>query len=865
MLSKTINKIRFLAVAFLTCTLLSATWVPFEQGAVEGAPQTELLSADAFSVHIRVQVTGTSLEEIDTKDMINTPNESYVRFTLLDGYHTGEIGEPQLPTIKQTIGVPFGASINVEVVRSEYRDISLQTLGIEKKIMPALASVLKIAGERPIFVINEKTYSKDAFHPETITNVVSDDVMRGHRLAVIEVLPMQYHPVAQVVRCYTNIEIRVSFIGGDMTRTRDMVKTNYSQLFEDFIRHRVLNYSFYETVTRDVVPLPVHYLIITHNNFQNEVNNLAYWLKKKGFKVKVANQDSISSWTTTGIDDYIEAQTPQPTYLLLVGDVNGGYMPAPIGSASYHVTDLYYAETDGSGYLPDIFYGRLSVETASDITTIVNKILKYEKAELPTPSTWFKKDAFLAGNDNWQITEGTHNYCTSNFMDPNGYTTYKLYEQTYGATTADVFSNVNEGRILTTMSGHGSNDGWYDGPPFQVTHVNQLTNGDYLTIATGHCCDANNFGWANMCGGESWIRKENGGAVAYYGACPSTYWDEDDWLQREWYEAIYEDSIYEHARFTLDGMYDGIELSGSGSKQYYYEGYHVLGDPSLDLWTEVPINMVVVHDGVVVPGSADYTVTVTDGGTPLENALVCLWIPNQATEMHFSEYTDVSGSATITIAPTTPGDTMYVTVTKHNFIPYQGHAIVIAPSGPYITAGSYTTDDGNNGQPNPGETIDFGVWAKNIGVTTAYSVYGLLSESDPYVTLGIDSSWYGNIVPDDSAFSTPYYTFTIADSCPNGHNINFTADFCDNNDSVWTSNIGIMVYAPVLVHQECALVGGNGNGLLEPGETLDLLITLENQGSATAADVAASIATVDAYLTILTDTSSYGDIPADSA
>jgi hypothetical protein len=261
----------------------------------------------------------------------------------------------------------------------------------------------------------------------------------------------------------------------------------------------------------------------------------------------VANQDSISPWTSANIENYIDDQIPAPTYLLLIGDVNGGYMPAPIGASSGKVTDLYYAELDGSGYLPDIFYGRLSCETETHITTMVDKILKYQKANMPTG--WYKDDAFCAGNDNYTVSEGTHNYCTSTFMDPNGYTTYKLYEQTYGATTQDVFDNVNAGRTLITMSGHGSDDGWHDGPPFTVTHVNQLTNGDRLTIATGHCCLANNFGSStNPCGGESWIRKENGGAVAYYGSAPSTYWDEDDWLQREWYEAIYADSIYEHAR-----------------------------------------------------------------------------------------------------------------------------------------------------------------------------------------------------------------------------------------------------------------------------------------------------------------------------
>ncbi|UCG30630.1 MAG: hypothetical protein JSV53_01775, partial [candidate division WOR-3 bacterium] len=860
-----INKRNIAMLTFLSCAMLGASWIPFNQGESMRGAETYIVSESDFSVTMDIEIYGITVEDIDTREMVNTRNEIFSLISIPDGYHTGELGRPRLPAIKQTIGVPYGAQMGIEIIKTEYRDIPLESINIDKRIMPVLAPVEKMPGIKPVFEIDSKIYGQDEFYPGNTARIESEDVMRGHRLAVIEVMPIQYNPATNMLRCYTKLELKLTFAGGNMAKTREEILKDYSPLFEDFIKRRVLNTSMYDNLTRDVLPLPIHYLIITHNNFETQVNDLAQWLKQKGFRVKVANQDSIASWTIAGIENYIDAQNPLPTYLLLVGDVNGGYMPAPIGSQSNKVTDLYYAETDGSGYLPDIFYGRLSVENTTHITTIVEKILKYERAQLPDMASWFKKDAFLAGNDNYSITEGTHNYCTTNFMDPNGYTTYKVYEQTYGATTADVFTNVNEGRILTTMSGHGSDDGWYDGPPFQVSHVNQLTNGDKLTIATGHCCLANNFGWnSGPCGGESWIRKENGGGVAYYGSCPSTYWSEDDWLQKEWYEAIYADSMYEHARFTLDGMYDGLYLSSTSpsTKQYYYEGYHVLGDPSLDLWTEVPVNMVVTYDGAVVPSTGDFTVSVTGNGSPLEDALVCAWIPGQSPEMHVAEYTNAAGIATLSISPTTPGDTMYVTVTKHDYIPHEGDAMVIAPSGPYVTAGSTIINDGNNGQANPGETVQLGVWAKNLGVATAYSVYGLISEADPYISLGTDSSWYSNIAPSDSSLSAPYYSFDVANNCPDGHVINFTLDFTDNVDTTWTCDVNVTVYAPLLVYQEYAVSGGNGNGILEPGETVDLAITLENEGGAAASNVTSTLTTASSWVTVNDGTGNFGTIAA---
>jgi gingipain R len=543
----------------------NAVWVSFDN-TVYGDAEVILLSSSLNDATFRVVIPGCELTTVQTSHMINAPNEVFSLLSIPHAYYTGGAGLPCLPAVKQTIGVPINADIHVEILYSTYTDRTLQSLNGQDRIMPVLEPVLKVPGEKPVFTLDARTYSQDAFYPSTIARVENDDIMRGHRLALLEIVPVQYDPVTGILRCYSEIVVKITFPGADYSQTHNRVQEDYSPVFEDFLQRRILNYDLYDL--DDVLPLPIHYLIITHNSFQTQVNVLATWLKKKGFIVKVANQDTISSWTTSGIESYIDAQSPEPSYLLLVGDVNGGYMPAPVGSASGKNTDLYYAETDGSGYLPDIFHGRLSVESTTHITTVVDKILKYQKANLP--AGWFKDCAFCAGNDNYTVSEGTHNYCTSTFMDPHGYTTYKLYEQTYGATTQDVADNVNAGRILTTMSGHGSDDGWYDGPQFTVTNVNQLTNGDHLTIATGHCCLANNFGSStNPCGGESWIRKQNGGAVGYYGSCPSTYWDEDDWLQREWYEAVYADEIYEHGRFTEDGMYDGVYSSSSSMKQYY--------------------------------------------------------------------------------------------------------------------------------------------------------------------------------------------------------------------------------------------------------------------------------------------------------
>ncbi len=856
------NKVLVITIACVC--LLEARWIPFQKGYLYEVPEVSITASSILSTTLHTRVFGCEAQLINTDDMIDTQNEDFTLLAMPEQYYTGEIGKPRLPVIRRTIEIPHDARIRVEVIYSEHKDISLASLGITNRIIPVLESVVKRPRERPVFVIDEQTYSHDALYPQEIVTVENEDLMRGHRLAVLTIAPIQYNPLSKMIRYYTDIHVRLHFIGGNSEKTKESIQRHYSYLFEDFLKKRILNYNSF--AIDNVQPFPIYYLIITHNDFQTQIERLGHWLKKKGFKVKIANQDSIMEWNPAGIEGYIDVQNPLPTYLLLVGDVNGGYMPAPDGNSSHEVTDLYYAETDGSGYLPDIFYGRLSCETEEHITIEVEKILKYEKADMP--GGWYKKAAFLAGHDNYLISEGTHNYCIENFMDPDGYSSYKLFMQTYGATTADVFANVNDGRILTTMSGHGSDDGWWDGPVFTVTHVNNLSNGDKLTIATGHCCSANNFGSnTNPCGGEAWIRKADGGAVAYYGACPSTYWDEDDWLQREWYRAIYVDSIYEHARFTLDGMYDGVYLSSSGLKRYYYEGYHVLGDPSLDLWTEAPLHMTVTHDAVVFPGTIDYHVAVLDEGTPISDALVCCWLPNQSPEMHTAAYTDVAGTASLSISPISLGDTMHVTVTKHNYTPYEGHAVVISHSGPYIVSSSLILNDtGEDGQANSGETIDLGVWARNWGNDAANNVIGYLSATDPFTSIIISRSRYGRIPAGDSSLSRPYYRFSVGENCPNRHTVEFMLEFRDNKDSVWIAYPKVIVFAPVISYQHDTVMDENGNGLLDPGETVDLAVTILNEGDQTAENTTAHLMTLSPHIAIHSDASSYGLLaPGDTA
>ncbi|GAI94210.1 unnamed protein product, partial [marine sediment metagenome] len=262
-----------------------------------------------------------------------------------------------------------------------------------------------------------------------------------------------------------------------------------------------------------------------------------------------------------------------------------------------------------------------------------------------------------------------------------------------------------------------------------------------------------------------------------WGSAPSSFWTEDDTLER----AMFDELFYNNLNW-LAGMQDAAlyrcYLAGFSMAKYYYEAYNLFGDPSMMLWTEVPQVLTVTHPTVIPIGPYSIPVNVQVGGSPVDSALVAAVV--KSTDSLVTAYT-VGGNAVIPVY--TPGvDSIFITVTGYNLEPYFG-GILAMSSGAYVSYLKSIIDDaaGGNGDgiANPGESIDWEMWVKNYGSADANGVYGLLSISDPYIGISVDSSWYGDIAAGDSATGSVPYTFSIATDCPDAHTALFDLDVHD--------------------------------------------------------------------------------------
>jgi PKD repeat protein len=247
--------------------------------------------------------------------------------------------------------------------------------------------------------------------------------------------------------------------------------------------------------------------------------------------------------------------------------------------------------------------------------------------------------------------------------------------------------------------------------------------------------------------------------------------------------------------------------------------------------------------------------------------LVC--VSNEDQTVYGVAYTDASGNAQVLFdGPVQDPGTAKVTVTYHNHLPYQADIQVIPQSGPYVIKDTYDLNDATGGNGNAmmdyGESIMLSLGVKNVGIAQATNVVVTLSTTDPYITFTDDTEPYGTVDPDEVVYINDGFAFDVSNDIPDGHYVLIDVEASGDGDEIWTSNFSIEGHAPVL---EMGLVTisdptGNNNGKVDPGETVELSIEVENTGSSEAFNILGILSVVDPYLTIDTDEADYGDIAA---
>lgn len=628
----------------------------------------------AFQIHESSfeSISGTARFDRPFSGGQETPGGTFSTIEIAGTTPTNRIGKPELPVLRRFFHIPAGAEPSLFLTVLEEEKVAAMDIGVEHPVIPVQPPVPKRIGalEEIEFVIDKQLYREDRYYPEEEARIIETGVIRGHSYVLVEIYPVRYNPVRDEFSLLSRVDFEIRLAGSDAAETREALSTYGSLPFEKILLDVLVNHDAYHPVETRSLPAPLGLLIVVPDAYYTSALAYADWKVQKGFHTTVAPLSETGP-TRNEIYDYVQDayftwEVP-PTYLLLFGDTN--LIPCYTGSAGNHETDLKYVSVDGGDWLPDLIVGRFPFRTSGQLQAMATKSLDYETLNLPG-NDFLNETCFIASDDPWywDLAEDTHRYVILNYMRPNGIFWTGIRGHS-GGNTQDIRNAVNEGQTFVNYSGHGSTGGW-GGPSFNQNDVRNLTNQDMYPWVISHACDTGRYE-ETECFGETWVRETGRGGLAFWGASNSTYWDEDDYLERRMYDANFRRDFTTIGEQTYAGLY-WMYIYGWNRSQYYFEAYNILGDPMVDLYMGFPFVGDISYPGTIGVGPQDFTIEVLEEGEGVRYAMVCL---RKGEEVYETGYTDASGTVTLTIDPTSPG-MLDVTVTAHNMEPHEGMVAV---------------------------------------------------------------------------------------------------------------------------------------------------------------------------------------------
>ncbi len=516
----------------------------------------------------------------------------------LPGYGVTSVpGKPELPKI--SFNIVIGNNDNLPTIFTLNK--KNENLIVTEHIYPFQAPWRRDfpLKDRP-FNYDNAFYSSNGNPRQPLIEISEPFFIAGVKGVTITIYPFKYIPAEKKLDVITNASFSI-----ELNQPVGRV-SGYSDVYSSFFENFFANYE------RGVLEQIKNYLIITAPEYEAGLAPFISHKTTNGFNVNLFTTTATGT-TTTSIKAFIQQRYndpgTKPEFILLVGDVEK--IPAWTGAGEGNPkTDLNYALLQGTDYYADAFIGRFSITSATELTNIINKTIYMEN----NIATFAKNNVFMASQDNYSITEGTHNFVISTYFEPNGYNNQKLYSNS-GATTSQLIAALNSNKVFAIYSGHGSESSWADGPVLGQSDVRNLTNSIFPFVYS-FACVTGSYHLAE-CFGETWIRIPKGGA-SFYGSSVNSYWDEDDILERKLIKSMFEDNLTKVTPMMDMGKYlTTLHFGNIGpgtTMLRYLEMYNLMGDPSLETKRNIPPDQ-----------TAPNPVTNLAAGEPCSNSLKLNW------------------------------------------------------------------------------------------------------------------------------------------------------------------------------------------------------------------------------------------------
>jgi len=170
-----------------------------------------------------------------------------------------------------------------------------------------------------------------------------------------------------------------------------------------------------------------------------------------------------------------------------------------------------------------------------------------------------------------------------------------------------------------------------------------------------------------------------------------------------------------------------------------------------------------------------------------------------------------------------------------------------------------------------GENLDIGISLINVGSQTAENVTARLLINSPFIDMIQSNATFNDIESSLTQSNLNYFRIHIRSTIPNNTVITgaltVTADGTEE-PIVWHRQIGFTVTKPTIQYRSYLLndaqPGGNDDGIINPGETIKLIVNIANTSALDITNVTASITSTSQQISIANSSVNISKMKANS-